>query len=51
MRFHDLPHNCATLLCHNGVRMEDIQKWLGHSTIPITEQIYAHYESRARPPR
>jgi integrase len=24
--------------------MEDIQKWLGHSTITITEGIYAHFD-------
>lgn len=45
IRFHDLRHSLAALLRHNGARMEDIQKWLGHSTIEITEKIYSHFEN------
>lgn len=41
IRFHDLRHSCATMLRHIGIRMEDIQKYLGHSTITTTEGIYA----------
>ncbi|MCH3966315.1 MAG: tyrosine-type recombinase/integrase [Bacilli bacterium] len=44
VRFHDLRHSCATLARHEGVPMEDIQKWLGHSTITTTEGIYALYD-------
>mgnify|MGYP000927215138 CR=1 FL=1 len=44
IRFHDLRHTCATLLRHNGVPMEDISKWLGHSNILTTERVYAHYD-------
>ena len=44
IRFHDLRHSCATLLRHEGVPMEDIQKWLGHSEITITNKLYAHFE-------
>ena len=44
IRFHDLRHTCATLLRHNGVPMEDISKWLGHSNIMTTERVYAHYD-------
>lgn len=43
IRFHDLRHSCATLMRHNGVKLEDIQKWLGHSQISTTEKIYAHF--------
>lgn len=43
IRFHDLRHSCATLMRHEGVRLEDIQKWLGHSQISTTEKIYAHF--------
>lgn len=43
VRFHDLRHSCATLMRHEGVKMEDIQKWLGHSQIATTEKIYAHF--------
>ena len=46
IRFHDLRHTCATLLRHEGVPMEDIQKWLGHSEISTTERIYAHFDDR-----
>lgn len=44
IRFHDLRHSCATLLRHEGVPMEDISKWLGHSNLLTTEQVYAHYD-------
>jgi len=43
IRFHDLRHSCATLMRHQGVKLEDIQKWLGHSQISTTEKIYAHF--------
>ncbi len=33
-----------TLLRHQGVPMEDISKWLGHSNLLTTEQVYAHYD-------
>lgn len=44
IRFHELRHSCATLMRHEGVKMEDIQKWLGHSQLATTEKIYAHFE-------
>lgn len=44
IRFHDLRHTWATILRHTGVPMEDIQKFLGHSTIMTTEGIYAHFD-------
>ena len=44
VRFHDLRHSCATLARHEGVPMEDIQKWLGHSTIVTAEEIYALFD-------
>ncbi len=46
IRFHDLRHSCAALLRHEGVPLEDIQKWLGHSQITTTESIYAHFEDK-----
>lgn len=48
IRFHDLRHSCATLLRHQGVKMEEISKWLGHSSTQTTEQIYAHYDESAK---
>lgn len=44
IRFHDLRHTCATMLRHTRVPMEDIQKFLGHSTITTTEGIYARFD-------
>lgn len=45
IRFHDLRHSCATLLRHEGVPLEDIQRWMGHSDIKTTENIYAHFDN------
>lgn len=28
-----------------GVPMEDIQKWMGHSDVSTTLKIYAHFEN------
>ena len=44
IRFHDLRHTCATMLRREGVSIGDIQKWLGHSQITTTENLYAHFE-------
>ena len=44
IRFHDLRHTCAALLLANGVPMERIQEWLGHSEIGTTVDIYGHLE-------
>ena len=45
IRFHDLRHSCATMLRRMGVPLEDIQHWLGHSTVKTTEMIYAHFDN------
>ncbi len=42
MRFHDLRHSCASLLYEKGFGVKDIQKWLGHSDIKTTSDIYTH---------
>ena len=44
IRFHDLRHTCAALLLANGVPLERIQEWLGHSEIGTTNDIYGHLE-------
>jgi len=44
IRFHDLGHTCAALLLANGVPLERIQEWLGHSEIGTTNDIYGHLE-------
>lgn len=43
-RFHDLRHTCASLLLANGVPMEQVKEWLGHSEISTTVDIYGHLQ-------
>jgi integrase len=42
-RFHDLRHTAATHMLRNGIKIEVIQKILGHADIRTT-QIYAHVQ-------
>lgn len=44
IRFHDLRHNCASLLVANGFTLKDIQEWLGHADIQTTANIYSHLD-------
>lgn len=48
IRFHDLRHSCATLLLSNGEDLKRIQGWLGHSTITITADTYAHLDAASK---
>lgn len=41
-RFHDLRHACASLLLLQGVDINVVKEILGHSTIVITANLYAH---------
>lgn len=42
MHFHDLRHGAASLLLSQGADMRRIQEQLGHSTIILTANTYAH---------
>ena len=42
MRFHDLRHNYATYMYRHGVDVKTISTVLGHSSVKITMDIYAH---------
>jgi integrase len=42
VRLHDLRHTAATLLIEQGVSMKAVQSMLGHATIGITMDVYAH---------
>ena len=44
IRFHDLRHTCASLLLANGIPMEQVKEWLGHSEISTTVDIYGHLQ-------
>jgi len=42
LRVHDLRHTCATLLLQNGQPIKAISERLGHSSVRITLDLYAH---------
>lgn len=42
MHFHDLRHSAATILLVKGVHPKMVQELLGHSSIVMTMNIYAH---------
>ena len=42
IRFHDLRHSAATLLCAAGVPMPAISRILGHASTRTTQDVYAH---------
>ncbi|MFF4228691.1 tyrosine-type recombinase/integrase [Streptomyces sp. NPDC001820] len=42
VRVHDLRHTCASLLLAQGVDARTIMETLGHSTIAMTLDTYAH---------
>ncbi len=41
-RYHDLRHTCATLLLSHGVNVKVVSEMLGHASVSITLNIYAH---------
>jgi integrase len=42
VRFHDLRHTHASLLLSQGVHLKVVSERLGHSSVAITGDIYAH---------
>lgn len=42
-RVHDLRHTAATLWLSSGVDVKTVQHWLGHSTMTLTVDTYAHW--------
>lgn len=48
IRFHDLRHSCASLMLNNGIDLKKIQKWLGHTDISTTANIYAHLNKESQ---
>jgi integrase len=48
MRFHDLRHGAASLMLAQGASLREIMDVLGHSTISVTADLYAHIAPEAR---
>ena len=42
IRFHDLRHSAASLMLARGIPLRSIQDILGHSSIALTANLYAH---------
>lgn len=43
-RFHDLRHTCATLMLGAGGNLDDVKRFLGHSSIKLTSDTYGHLD-------
>lgn len=48
VRFHDLRHSCVGLMMANGVAIERIRDWVGHSDIRTTVNTYGHLEYQSK---
>lgn len=42
IRFHDMRHTCATLLLEAGMHPKVVSEMLGHSSVKVTMDLYAH---------
>lgn len=40
---HMARHTCAVMYLNNGMSMEIVSQWLGHSSTRITEQVYGKF--------
>ena len=41
LHLHDLRASCISILINRGINIKDVQKWVGHSDIHTTMDIYA----------
>ena len=41
-RVHDLRHTAATIRIQNGADIMTVQNWLGHDSVKLTLDTYAH---------
>jgi integrase len=42
IKFHNLPHTCATLLLQAGQPVHVVSERLGHSKVSMSMEVYAH---------
>ena len=43
IRVHDFRHSCASLLINKGASITLVSKYLGHSKVSITLDVYSHF--------
>ena len=43
IRIHDFRHSCASLLINQGATITLVSKYLGHSKVSITLDVYSHF--------
>lgn len=48
IRLHELRDHCAMICLQNGMSIYEVSEMLGHSSIKITEERYARYNSEFR---
>ena len=48
IRFHDLRHTFASVLINNDVPLINVSRFLGHSDISTTANIYAHLDKSSK---
>ena len=48
VHLHELRHWAASLALANGATLQEVQHFLGHSTIRVTADIYGHLAEQAR---
>lgn len=46
IRIHDFRHSHASLLCNNGINIQEIARRLGHANVQMTWNIYSHMYPR-----
>jgi integrase len=45
-RLHDARHTAATLLFDQGLDIEVIRRFMGHSSVLLTSKTYVHHSAR-----
>ena len=45
-RLHDARHTAATLLFDQGIDIEVIRRFMGHSSVLLTSKTYVHHSAR-----
>jgi hypothetical protein len=48
VRFHDLRHTYGSMKLNAGALIIDVSRWLGHSSIQLTVDIYGHQDQSDR---